>query len=128
MRQDQYEKLQKLEEELTDVFLQEADPKLWPGVGATPANMDAQTRGDRYWCKKNAVATIAMVTRIGTLTGMIQRAAAGTEPDPDPTEPTAEDSLDDEVSKAEKEARKLLDQLTDPKRKAEFDKRVHGKG
>lgn len=127
MRQDQYEKLQKLEEELTDVFLQEADPKLWPGAGATPANMDAQTRGDRYWCKKNAVATIAMMTRIGHLTGMIQRAAAGTEPDPDPT-PEGGDGLDEEVNKAEKEAQKLMDQLTNPKRKAAFDKRVHGKG
>lgn len=126
MRQDQYDKLQKLEEELTDVFLQEADPKLWPGAGATPANMDAQTRGDRYWCKKNAVATIAMMTRIGHLTGMIQRAAAGTEPDPE--DGKEEDSLDAEVANAEKEAKKLMDQLTDPKRKATFDKKVHGKG
>lgn len=126
MRQDQYDKLQKLEEELTDVFLQEADPKLWPGVGATPANMDAQTRGDRYWCKKNAVATIAMMTRIGHLTGMIQRAAAGTEPDPE--DGKAEDSLDAEVTSAEKEAKKLLAELQDPKHKAKFDKRVHGKG
>lgn len=123
MRQDQFEKLQKLEEELTDVFLQEADPKLWPGAGVTPANMEAQTRGDRYWCKKNAVATIAMMTRIGNLTGMIQRAAAGIEPDAD----DKGDSLDQEVQNAEKEAKKLLAQLTDPKHKAKFDKKVHGK-
>jgi len=127
MRQDQYERLQKLEEELTDVFLQEADPKLWPGFGVTPANMEAQTRGDRYWCKKNAVATIAMMTRIGHLTGMVQRAAAGTEPEPPIGEP-GEDSLDQDVNNAEKEAKKLLAQLTDPKRKAHFDKKVHGKG
>jgi hypothetical protein len=80
MRQDQYEKLQQLEEQLTDAFLGEAEPAKWPGAGVDPGAMDQKTRGDRYWCKKNAVATISLVQRVGTLIGQVQLRGAGTTP------------------------------------------------
>ena len=57
MRPDQIQRLQDLAERLADSFLLEADPAEWPGDGKPPAVMDQGERGDRYWCKKNAMAT-----------------------------------------------------------------------
>lgn len=51
MRDDQYLRLQALEEKITDQFLFEADPKNWPADGVAPKAMTQQDRGDRYWCK-----------------------------------------------------------------------------
>src|SRR3546814_18422880 len=73
MREDQYTRLLDLEEKLTEQFLAEADPVNWSADGLTPKDMSKDQRGDRYWCKKNAVATIALTIRIGSLLGAIQR-------------------------------------------------------
>lgn len=125
MRQDQYERLQALSERLTDVFLDEAEPDNWPGKGMDVAAMDKQTRGDRYWCKKNAVATLSLIDRVGKLTGDIQAASsagAGSAAVVDD-----DDGLDTEIESAEKEAAKLMDKMLLQAKKAQFDKRVHGK-
>jgi hypothetical protein len=122
MRQDQYEKLQTLSERLTDVFLDEAEPEKWPGHNIDPGAMDQQTRGDRYWCKKNAVATLTLIGRVEGLTDMIKKQSNGAAFVAD-----EEATLDAEINAAEKEAAKLLDQLQRRSKKAEFDKRVHGK-
>lgn len=120
MRQDQYEKLQALSERLTDVFLDEAEPARWPGHNIEPAAMDQQTRGDRYWCKKNAVATLTLIGRVAGIASPIQKQAAIV---------TDEEAtlLDAEINAAEKAAAKLLDQLQRRNKKSEFDRRVHGK-
>jgi hypothetical protein len=128
MRQDQFEQLQQRAEQLVDVFLNESDPEKWPGKGIEPANMDKGTRGDRYWCKKDAVATLACAQRITNLLQVIrerqlpvdQPGAVGEDGEP-------EDSLDAEVAAAEAEAAQLLDQVQRKAAKSEFDKRVHGK-
>lgn len=125
MRQDQFEKLQALSEKLTDVVLVEADPDHWPGSGWKPVELTKEQRGDRYWSKKNAVATLSLIGRIHQLTDAIRLASnagngGGAVVD-------SEDELDAEVAAAEKEASKLLDELQRKSKKAEFDKRVHGK-
>ena len=111
MRQDQYEKLQALTEKLTDAFLGEADPEAWPGHGVGIAVMDQQTRGDRYWCKKNAAATLSVLVRTTNLIGIVQMrgGVGGTAPtgDPDPDD----GGLDADIKAAEKEAAKLMSQL-----------------
>lgn len=126
MRQDQFERLQELEEKLMDVFLGEADPVKWPGHGIEPAAMDQQTRGDRYWVKKNAVATLSMAQRVMGVIGQVQLAGAGTTPPAD-GEGAPADHLDDDVAAAEKEATRLLAELQNGKGKAAFDRRVHGR-
>lgn len=130
MRQDQYEKLQDLGERLTDVFLAEAEPAEWPGAGLKPGQMDQQTRGDRYWCKKNAAATLSLVQRVAGLVHTIQL-AGGTDPaGADGSEAGVADEaaqLDTEIASAEKEAAKLLDELQRRTAKAAFDTRTHGK-
>jgi hypothetical protein len=124
MRQDQYERLQSLHEELADVFIGEADPKTWPGAGLAPAALDSQTRGDRYWSKKNAVATIALMMRITGLTTLVQQASTGNGAAAVTDE---NDQLDQDVKDAEKQAAKLLDAVQRSSSKAAFDARVHGK-
>ncbi|MEC5164069.1 hypothetical protein [Janthinobacterium sp. CG_S6] len=123
MRQDQYEKLQALAEKLTDAFIAEADPDSWPGAGLGPAAMDQQTRGDRYWCKKNAAATLSVIVRTTSLIGIIQNRSAAGAPDgvPQQDQDAEETGLDAEVKAAEKEASKLL-----AKMQASM-KKVHGK-
>ena len=126
MRQDQYEKLQALSERLTDVFLGEAEPAKWPGHNIEPGAMDQQTRGDRYWCKKDAVATLACVQRISTLVHMIQTRSY----DVGGEQAKGDDDVDlsKEISAAEAEAEKLLDEVQRGVRKQAFDKHVHKKG
>lgn len=129
MRQDQYEKLQELTEKLTDVFLNEADPDKWPGANLESGTMDQQTRGDRYWCKKNAAATLTVIMKTANLVGVIQqRSAAGEQGGASVEgEKEEEESLDAEIARAEKEAAKLLDQVQKRSKKSAFDKKVHGK-
>ena len=127
MRQDQYDKLQALEERLTDVFLGEAEPDKWPGHTLEPGTMDQQTRGDRYWCKKNAVATLSLIQRVAGLVHTIQ--INGETPPPLANgEPAEEQLLDNEIASAEKQASKLLDEMSRKSKKTEFDSRTHGKG
>lgn len=125
MRQDQFEALQARGEQLVDVFLLESDPAKWPGQGIEPATMDKSTRGDRYWCKKDAVATLACAQRIFNLVQVIRERSIP--PSPAQGEDTTEDSLDAEVAAAEKEATRLLDQVQRGARKEAFDKHVHKK-
>lgn len=130
MRQDQYEKLQALAEKLTDVFLQEAEPSKWPGAGLDSSAMDQQTRGDRYWVKKNAAATLTVIMKTTNLMGVIQLRGIGGEGGgaaPAETPEPEDDSLDADIKAAEKEATKLLNQLQSGTAKATFDKKVHGK-
>jgi len=127
MRQDQYERLQALVEKLTDAFIGEADPDSWPGAGVPLANMDQQTRGNAYWCKKNAAATLSVIVRTTSLIGIIQSRSAGggaggvTTPGAGAPEAEEETGLDAEMKAAEKEATKLLNQLQSGMKK------VHGK-
>ncbi|WP_241172545.1 hypothetical protein [Burkholderia gladioli] len=126
MRQDQYERLQALSEKLTDVFLGEADPDTWPGAGIALATMDKATRGDRYWSKKNAAGTVMLIGRVHTLIGQIQLGSNAGDGAAGVT--SAEEELDREVAAAEREAERLLSEVQQKARKAQFDKRVHGKG
>lgn len=108
MREDQYLRLQKLEEQLTEQFLMEADPSNWAGDKVIPRDMTQHERGDRYWCKKNAVATISLTMRIGSLMGMIQRRDVPPAPANGDDEDESQGLLDQEVAAAEREAKKML--------------------
>lgn len=112
MRAEQFARLQALQEKLTDVFLRDADPDSWAGAGQTLSEMTKETRGDSYWCRKNAAATLSVLMRTTNLIGVIQmrsdpgRADAGGVPAPE--QDKEEDTLDADVRSAEKEANRLL--------------------
>lgn len=127
MRQDQFEKLLALEERLTDVFIDEAEPARWPGKDRAANKLTQKMRGDRYWCKKNAVATIALVQRVAGLIHVVRVNGDTPAPGPDGVPSEEESHLDLEIAAAEKEATQLLDKMQRGGGKAEFDARTHGK-
>lgn len=110
MRQDQFESLQKRAEQLVDLFLDESDPTSWPGAGLKPNAMDKQARGDRYWCKKDAAATLACASRIAHLIDLVRAKTAGGEATPGAVT-EGEDELEAEIVAAESEAAKLTDRV-----------------
>lgn len=119
MRPDQLQRLQDLTERLADSFLLEADPAEWPGDGIPPADMDQHTRGDRYWCKKNAMATG------GVLRFTLDLIGKHNAPGDTPAEEDAD--MDKRIKEAERRAAAATARVLG-KAKGEFDKRVHGKG
>lgn len=125
MRQDQYERLQALEEKLLDVFLDEANPEHWPGRGLRIGEMDAQTRGDLYWVRKTAASAGMLYTRVGAMIGASQGLGAVTPGTPGDADSEAS-QLDAEVAKAEKEAARLMRELQSGTAKKAFDRKVHG--
>ena len=131
MRQDQFDKLLEIQERLIDAALIEADPQNWHGEGLKPNEMTRDTRGDRYWCKKNAVATISLVMRINSLSDQVRRASE-TPPAPDGTQPAGgitdeAKELETEVADCEEEAKKLLRRLQDPQTRKDFKEKALGK-
>lgn len=129
MRQDQFERLQELTEKLTDVFLDEATPDKWPGAGVEPTSWDQQTRGDRYWMKKNAAATLTVIMKTNSLVGVIQNRSAGGGAGgvPDPEQEKDDDGLDAEMRAAEKEASRLMKELQSRSTPNTVSKKVNGK-
>lgn len=104
MREDQYRRLVALQERLIDEVLREADPEQWPGAGIAPGALDRDTRGDRFWCKRNAVATLSIEARIASRISFEQRRAPGAPEVPEEALAAVEDDLDAEIGKFEKEA------------------------
>ncbi len=126
MTPEQYIRLQELSTKLTDVVLFDADPDNWIGKGVAPKDLTQQQRGDAYWCRKLAVSSISVLSRVAGLTDLIQKQSNAGNGAAGVTEEEA--TLDAEINAAEKEAAKLLDQLQRRSKKGEFDKRVHGGG
>ena len=98
MRPDQITRLKELAEEIGEVFLEEADPQNWSGAGQILAEMDKDTRGGRYFDKKNAVQTGSLLARVLDLA----------ERDIGSGVKTLDDDADDEIKKYEKKAKELL--------------------
>ena len=103
MRQDQLQRLQELSEKLADVVLEEADPAEWPGANTPLAALCQQERGDRYWCKKNAAATFALLERT---TSLLTDAK-----DLRNNRPEDDADMEKQIAAKEREASKLLDKV-----------------
>lgn len=125
MRQDQYEKIQNLSEKLADVVIQDIDPEGWVGKGKRPAELTKEERGDAYWCRKMAAASLSLLTRVAHLVDVVQKQSSNGQGGAGVTD--GEQLLDEEIASAESEAERLLNRLTTQRAKASFDKRVHGK-
>jgi hypothetical protein len=99
MRKDQIDRLNDLAEQIGEVFLEEADPATWSGVGLPPADMDKDTRGGRYWDKKNAIQTGTLLARVLDLAERDGN---------NKSNPLDEDDAEGEIDKYEKKAKDLL--------------------
>lgn len=130
MRQDQFEKIQAMNESLADVFINEVNPANWPGADQPIDMQDAKIRGDRYWMKKNAVATMTLMQRIAVFVGMVKRGTLplASEFVSDDSGETGENdvSIDKEISKFEKMAAAAIKDIQENTGKENYDRRVHG--
>lgn len=100
MRFDQLARLKELAEEVAEVFIYEADPRAWSGHGQDLADMDAETRGNRYWDKKNAIQTGTLLARVLDLAERDDRAGDGAR--------VADEDAEEQVSRFEQKAKELL--------------------
>lgn len=103
MRPDQIQRLQDLSEKLADVVLEEADPAEWPGANMPLAALSQQERGNRYWCKKNAAATFALLERTSSLL-TDSKDLRNHRPDDDA-------DMEKQIAAKEREAAKMLDKV-----------------
>lgn len=101
MNEKQIAKLEELAEKVGEVFLSEADPDKWLGAGLEPNQMDAETRGGRYWDKKNAIQTGTLLARILDLRDHDKRNAGKGLDKP-------EDDAEKEIKRFEKQASDLI--------------------
>ncbi|BBP82460.1 hypothetical protein PHLH8_21020 [Pseudomonas sp. Pc102] len=101
MREDQRVRLSELRDELMETALLDADPKLWTAAGKAPADMSQEERGDAYWCRKLAVSTVSLLTKVQGMLETHGKPTAGNGKD--------EGDLDREIRQAEKEAAAMLE-------------------
>lgn len=105
MRDDQIVRLQALTERLGEVVISEIDPHNWPGHDKTLTELTQQERGDRYWCKKNAAATMTLLLKTVNIAGILNRQK------PAPDAGHVIDELDGELAAAEREAQAIIDRM-----------------
>lgn len=88
--------------------------------------MDKATRGDRVWCKRDAVATLACAQRIAHLVDVARSKTAGGEDGPGAVDEVGADELQAEVDAAEREAAKLADKVMRKAQARDTERRPHG--
>lgn len=113
MHNDYKTRLTALSDKLTDVVLEEADPDTWPGADKPLDKHTKQERGDRYWCKKNAAASLTLLVKVHSLIGMHTR--GGTPKDGDEPDDEAF-RLGQRVSAAERAAQEVIERLQQRKK------------
>ncbi|ASN67374.1 hypothetical protein [Pseudomonas sp. NBRC 111137] len=105
MRDDQITRLQALSERLGEVVITEVDPNNWPAANKLPAELTQEERGNRYWCKKNAAATMTLLLKVVNIAGIMNRQK------PAPDAGHAVDELDGELAAAEREAQAIIERM-----------------
>lgn len=105
MRLDQITRLQELSEGLAEVVIEEADPRTWPGAGKPLDALTKDERGDRYWTKKNAAASMTLLVKVMNITATLSSGKSSATGD-------QESELDDELARAESQAKALLEKIT----------------
>lgn len=105
MYEDYRTRLTALSDKLTNVVIEEADPDNWSGSKKPVKELTKDERGDRYWDKKNAAASLTLLIKVHSLIGMQSRGATGENTDDD------DFGLAQQVAKAEKEATAIIERV-----------------
>ncbi|EBQ4755632.1 TPA: hypothetical protein H2A59_004915 [Salmonella enterica] len=106
MYDDYRTRLTNLSDKLTNVVIEEADPDNWSGSKKPVKELTKDERGDRYWDKKNAAASLTLLIKVHSLIGMQTRGATGENADDDD-----DFGLAQQVAKAEKEAAAIIERV-----------------
>lgn len=104
MRPDQKDRLEMLRDSLLETAMLDADPERWVGAGKAPIDMTQKERGDAYWCRKMAAATVSLLTKVNSIVNTHGAPTSGNTKD--------DDELDGELAAAEREAQAIIDRLT----------------
>lgn len=110
MREDLIDRLEELQEKLFEAMLVEANPENWPGGKVLPKDLNRDERGDRYWCKKNAAATMTLLNKTISLEYFRSRLPVETEAAGDEVSQEEVD-LERNMAKCEKLAEKQLERF-----------------
>ncbi|ENT9569148.1 hypothetical protein ACFA6N_002430 [Salmonella enterica] len=105
MYEDYRTRLTALSDKLTNVVIEEADPDNWSGSKKPVKELTKDERGDRYWDKKNAAASLTLLIKVHSLIGMQSRGTTGENVDDD------DFGLAQQVAKAEKEAAAIIERV-----------------
>lgn len=92
-----------LADRLVEIALDEGDPTKWPGHGKSVGEMDKAERGDRYWSKQNAQATIILAKQLYSIV-TIRRASQAARIGLNPSMPTDDEVLAAQTTEAERNA------------------------
>ena len=107
-------------DETLDTWKTESNPSTWPGAKTTPARWSQTTRGNRYWCKRNANESmkqarnaVAMAQQLIELEARMRQrtfSEAGEIPEGVPV-PTTDEELDAAHVRAERAVDAALSKL-----------------
>jgi hypothetical protein len=103
MTPEQKQRLETLRDDLLETAVLDADPRRWVGAGKAPVDMTQKERGDAYWCRKMAAATVSLLARVSNIVNTHSTPSAGT--------PKDEVELDGELAAAESEAQAIIDRM-----------------
>lgn len=108
MTEDQLQRLRALQDKLVETALGNADPASWTADGKVSKDMDKEERGNAYWDRKLAGATLAVLARIVTLTTISWRNMPENDEEGRAAALAAAGTLDDDVKAAERQAKEML--------------------
>jgi len=97
MTPNQNDRLRPLFDKLFEVVAVECNPDNWSGAGRAPKDLTPQERGDATWCRKQATASLTLLSRMQWL---IDSPTADDLPDPDTL-----------IARAEAHAQALIDKF-----------------
>jgi len=101
--------LEELARVLTGVVVNEADPRNWPG-GLTPVQeLSREEQGARVTCKKSAVLTVGLLTKV---TDLLNATANPASPAAVATaKATGDAELEEQIRKSNAEAKQIFERL-----------------
>ena len=103
MRDDQRTRLEELRDKLLETAVVDADPQRWVGAGKAPIEMTQKERGDAYWCRKMAAATVSLLTKVNNIVNTHGAPTSGNTKD--------DGELDGELAAAEREAQAIIERM-----------------
>lgn len=109
MKESDYADLKAIAEKLAVVAISDANPDHWFAAGVKPSDMSPEQRAEAYWSRKLASQTLSVLTKVMSVTGMIERATRdGEPPEGSPAAESQSKFLDSEIDAARRKATRML--------------------
>lgn len=103
MKPEQLDKLERLQDKLLTVAVDDCDPENWTGYGQKPRDMDRETRGNAIYDRKLAGQTLACLVRVGNIIDTHTKPTQGNT--------KSDEDIADLVAEAEKTGNELLKEI-----------------